>query len=72
MEPWIFSNLYILVEPPVKASGREVVFFPSSRHEYDTVLKSVVGKGQSLANCIIEVLFLIKVLGAGSVEEADG
>lgn len=71
----IFNNLCNLAEPPVKTNQREVgcwFFFPSSRHEYDTMLDPVVGKGQSLANCIIQVLFLIKVLGFGTGEEADG
>lgn len=47
-------------------------FFSSSRHEFDTMFKLVEGKGHDLASCIIQVLFLIKVLGFGSAEEADG
>lgn len=37
-------------------------FFPSSTHDCDVIFKSVVGKGQSLANCITQVVFLIKDL----------
>lgn len=52
--------------------GEKQVFPHPSRREYGTVREPGAGKGQGLANCITRALFLIKALGFGSREEADG
>lgn len=63
------SSLCVLAKLPVKARGRGAGF-PLSLQTW--VWGQKVGKGQSLANCITQILFLIKALGFGSMEEADG